>query len=72
MKTKKLPAGTTQAQWDAYEIELREHNEKWDAIKPQLVNFATAEQYLAAVSKWAFESLVSMPNEPGYEFANND
>jgi len=72
MKIKKLPAGTTQAQWDRYEIAVKEHEASCEKRKPMQIEYPTFTDYIAAVNKWKFESLCDAPNEPGYFRANND
>lgn len=76
---KKMPEGTTQEQWDRYEIDQKNH-EAWVKgrreflievlLKAQDVGFVDAEKYF--MRELDEISSMSAPNRPGYYRANND
>jgi len=68
----KIPAGTTQAQWDRYNDELCEHEAYCAKIKPKREDFETEDGFSAAMGEWFKVRFMDAPNEPGYYRANND
>lgn len=80
METPKiLPAGTTQEQWDRYQIELKNHEAFCD-FKQSWANdiFLLIEAHGLEKAKEKVKSAIDMarsmdaPNYPGYYRANND
>lgn len=80
MKT--IPAGTTQAQWDQYEIDKAKHEERVKRekpLEPEATLYLSFEEYQEAMtdyrkkySEWQMMSSCDAPNKPGYYRANND
>jgi len=83
METKTLPAGTTQAQWDQYTIDLARHRENMRLKKIHFEQAVFAIENMVSKEllfkiKSRLQSELSMsdscnePNKPGYYRANND
>ena len=62
-KEKFLPKGTTQEQWDRYELDMKAHEDFCAREKP------TDPEKLGA---WEMMRFCDAPNKPGYYRANND
>lgn len=63
---------TTKEQWDAYERELKAHEERVKREEPVRNNFSAAFDYECALAEWERMRSMDAPNEPGYYRANND
>lgn len=80
METPKvLPQGTTQEQWDQYQVNLKNH-QNWCNDREQFAEYV-AEEVMKCGYKSALEKIkkeieqiwfMDAPNEPGYYRANND
>lgn len=87
-KRKKIPAGTTQEQWDAYYKAVEKHEARCERTVPLASKYGYEptgleseggwtieggeDAYHKAVSEWRMMRSCDAPNEPGYYRANND
>lgn len=76
---KKMPEGTTQEQWDRYEMDQRNH-EAWIKSRREFLEavLSHADQHGSMSAFEHFNNELDMklsmdaPNRPGYYRANND
>lgn len=88
MTDKKLPAGTTQEEWDRYYEDLKRHQERvrHERPSPEKYGYESSglenqggwtieggeDAYKKALSEWQMMRSCDAPNKPGYYRASND
>ena len=66
------PKGATPLEIEAYERDLKSHEERVKREEPIRNNFSTEQDFKTAWREWDKMRFMDAPNKPGYYRANND